>query len=53
MNLVETALRLASFLGPIPTAVKLRDEIRKFVDWFEKDRSTNLVLKAGSHMSGS
>ena len=30
-----------------PTADRLRDEMKKFVDWFEKDRSTNLVLKAG------
>jgi len=30
-----------------PAAGRVRDEMKKFVDWFEKDRSTNLVLKAG------
>ena len=30
-----------------PAADRLRDEMKKFVDWFEKDRSTNLVIKAG------
>ena len=30
-----------------PVADRVRDEMRKFIDWFEKDRSTNLVLKAG------
>jgi Fic family protein len=30
-----------------PAADRLRDEMKTFVDWFEKDRSTNLVLKAG------
>ena len=30
-----------------PAADRVRDEMKKFVDWFEKDRSTNLVLKAG------
>ena len=30
-----------------PAAERVRDEIKNFVDWFEKDRSINLVLKAG------
>jgi Fic family protein len=30
-----------------PAADRLRDEMKKFVDWFEKDGSTDLVLKAG------
>ena len=30
-----------------PAADRVRDEIKKFAEWFEKDRSINLVLKAG------
>jgi Fic family protein len=30
-----------------PAAVRLRGEMRKFLDWFEKERSHDLVLKAG------
>jgi Fic family protein len=30
-----------------PAADRVRDEMRKFVEWFEKDHSTDLVLKAG------
>ena len=30
-----------------PVADRLRDEMRKFLEWFEKDSSTDLVLKAG------
>lgn len=30
-----------------PAAHRVRDEMRKFVEWFEKDHSTDLVLKAG------
>lgn len=30
-----------------PAADRVRGEIKRFVDWFEKDHSTNLVLKAG------
>jgi len=30
-----------------PAADRVRDEMRKFLDWFEKDHSTDLVLKAG------
>lgn len=30
-----------------PAADRVRDEMRKFVEWFEKDQSTDLVLKAG------
>jgi Fic family protein len=30
-----------------PEAPRLRDEMKKFLDWFEKERSTDLVLKAG------
>ncbi len=29
-----------------PSADHLRDEMRKFLDWFEKDNSTDLVVKA-------
>jgi Fic family protein len=30
-----------------PVADRVRDEMKKFLAWIEKDRSTNLVLKAG------
>jgi Fic family protein len=30
-----------------PAADRVRDEMKKFLDWFEKDDSTDLVLKAG------
>jgi Fic family protein len=30
-----------------PAANRLRDEMKKFLEWFEKDNSTDLVLKAG------
>lgn len=30
-----------------PAADRVRDEMRRFVEWFEKDHSTDLVLKAG------
>ena len=30
-----------------PAAPRLRAEMKKFLDWFEKDRSADLVLKAG------
>ena len=30
-----------------PAADRVRDEMRKFVEWFEKEHSTDLVLKAG------
>jgi Fic family protein len=30
-----------------PVADSLRDEMKKFLDWFEKESSTDLVLKAG------
>jgi Fic family protein len=30
-----------------PASDRVRDEMRKFVDWFEKDHSTDLVLRAG------
>jgi len=30
-----------------PVAARLRGEMKKFLDWFEKERSTDLVLKAG------
>ncbi len=30
-----------------PPARRIRDEIRRFLGWFEKDNSTDLVLKAG------
>lgn len=30
-----------------PVADRLRDEMKKFLNWFEKDYSTDLVLKAG------
>ena len=30
-----------------PAADRVRDEMKKFLDWFEKDNSTDLVLKAG------
>ncbi len=30
-----------------PAADRVRDEMKKFVEWFEKDHSTDLVLKAG------
>jgi len=30
-----------------PAAHRVRDEMKKFLEWFEKDNSTDLVLKAG------
>jgi len=30
-----------------PVAARLRTEMKKFLDWFEKESSTDLVLKAG------
>ena len=30
-----------------PAADRVRDEMRKFLEWFENDNSTDLVLKAG------
>jgi Fic family protein len=30
-----------------PAAERVRDEMREFVEWFEKEHSTDLVLKAG------
>src|SRR5580692_2689400 len=30
-----------------PAADRVRDEMKKFVEWFERDHSTDLVLKAG------
>lgn len=30
-----------------PAAARLRGEMKKFLDWFEKESSTDLVLKAG------
>jgi Fic family protein len=30
-----------------PAADRVRDEMRRFVEWFEKDHSSDLVLKAG------
>lgn len=30
-----------------PAADRVRDEMKKFLEWFEKDNSTDLVLKAG------
>jgi Fic family protein len=30
-----------------PAAERVRDEMKKFLDWFEKDNSTDLVLKSG------
>jgi Fic family protein len=30
-----------------PIADRVRDEMKKFLEWFEKDNSTDLVLKAG------
>ena len=34
-----------------PVATRLRGEMKKFLDWFEKESSTDLVLKAGlSHL---
>jgi len=31
-----------------PAAERVRDEMKKFLEWFEKDSSTDLVLKAGA-----
>lgn len=31
-----------------PAADRVRDEMKKFLEWFEKDNSTDLVLKAGA-----
>jgi Fic family protein len=31
----------------VPAADRVRDEMKKFLEWFEKDDSTDLVLKSG------
>ena len=47
MQVVSGAIGKERVHYEAPAADRVRDEMKKFVDWFEKDRSTNLVLKAG------
>ena len=47
MQVVSGAIGKESVHYEAPVADRLRDEMKKFLDWFEKDSSTDLVLKAG------
>jgi Fic family protein len=47
MQVVSGAIGKERVHYEAPEAGRLRDEMKKFVDWFEKDGSTDLVLKAG------
>jgi len=47
MQVVSGAIGKERLHYEAPAADRVRDEMRKFVEWFEKDHSTDLVLKAG------
>jgi Fic family protein len=47
MQVVSGAIGKERVHYEAPAADRVRDEMRKFVEWFEKDHSTDLVLKAG------
>jgi Fic family protein len=47
MQVVSGAMGKERVHYEAPEAGRVRDEMKKFVDWFEKDGSTDLVLKAG------
>lgn len=47
MQVVSGAIGKERVHYEAPAADRLRDEMRKFLEWFEKDSSTDLVLKSG------
>ena len=47
MQVVSGAMGKERVHYEAPEAGRVRDEMKKFVDWFEKDGSTDLVLKGG------
>jgi Fic family protein len=47
MQVVSGAIGKERVHYEAPSADRVRDEMRKFLKWFEKDHSTDLVLKAG------
>ena len=47
MQVVSGAIGKENVHYEAPVADRLRDEMRRFLEWFEKDSSTDLVLKAG------
>lgn len=47
MQVVSGAIGKERVHYEAPAADRVRDEMRKFLEWFEKDHSTDLVLKAG------
>jgi Fic family protein len=47
MRVVSGAIGKERVHYEAPGAGRLRKEIKKFLDWFNKDKSTDLVLKAG------
>ena len=47
MQVVSGAIGKERVHYEAPAAEELRHEMQRFLEWFEKDRSTDLVLKAG------
>jgi Fic family protein len=47
MQVVSGAIGKERVHYEAPAAERVRDEMRKFLEWFEKDNSTDLVLKSG------
>jgi Fic family protein len=47
MQVVSRAIGKERVHYEAPVAEDLRHEMKRFLDWFEEDRSTDLVLKAG------
>jgi Fic family protein len=47
MQVVSGAIGKERVHYEAPAAERVRDEMRKFVEWFEREHSTDLVLKAG------
>ncbi len=47
MQVVSVAIGKEHVHYEAPKAEEIRHEMKRFMDWFEEDRSTDLVLKAG------
>jgi Fic family protein len=47
MQVVSGAIGKERVHYEAPAADRVRDEMRKFVEWFEKDQSNDLVIKSG------
>ena len=47
MQVVSGAIGKERVHYEAPSADRVREEMRKFLEWFERDHSTDLVLKAG------